>query len=225
MAQSLNRRRFLSTASAAIMFAESARGTDRGQKVMAHETSILLTTFFVLAFAPAFAAAAQPVNPALSPEARELLIPRERLAKWKQGEPSQASHSTGPIRTEIRKEDGCFRLYRGGQPYHVNGVVYTGDRGGRFPLKDVAAHGANSIRSSGGIGALEEAHRLGLSVLVNLGMRMEKVHKFDYSDEKAVRKQFDRIKERIRQLKDHPVVLMWAIGNELTVFEATNKRV
>jgi len=139
--------------------------------------------------------------------------------------PIQAAAPASKSLTEIRKEDGRFRLYRGGQPYHIKGVVYTGDRGGRFPLKDVAAHGANSIRSSGGVAVLDEAHRLGLTVLVNLGMRMEKVHKFDYSDEKAVGEQFDRIKERIRQLKDHPAVLMWAIGNELTVFDYTNKRV
>jgi len=82
--------------------------------------------------------------------------------------------------------NGRFRLYRGGQPYHIKGVVYTGDRGGRFPLKDVAARGANSIRSSGGRAVLDEAHRLGLSVLVNL-WRMEKVHHFDYSVEKAPR--------------------------------------
>lgn len=157
--------------------------------------SLLPTAFLALAFVPAVVAAAQ------------------------------AGTGTGPIKTEIRKKEGGFRLYRDGQPYYIKGVVYTGDRGGRFPLKDVAAHGANSIRSSGGIAVLDEAHRLGLSVLVNLGMRMEKVHNFDYSDERAVGEQFERIKERVLQVKDHPAVLAWSIGNELTVFDYTNKRV
>jgi hypothetical protein len=138
---------------------------------------------------------------------------------------AQTAATAGPIRTEIRKEGDYFRLYRGGQPYHIKGVVYTGDSGGLFPLKDVAAHGANSIRSSGGTAILDEAHRLGLTVLVNLGMRVEKVHNFDYSDEKAVSEQFEKIKARVLSLKDHPAVLAWSIGNELTVFDYTNKRV
>jgi len=129
-----------------------------------------------------------------------------------------------PIKTEIRKQDGRFRLYRGGQPYHINGVVYGGDRDGLFPLKDLAAHGANSIRT-GNPAVLDEAHRLGLSVLMNLRMGMEKVHNFDYSDEEAVREQFEGIKKRILEVKDHPAILAWAIGNELTVNGYTNKRV
>lgn len=137
---------------------------------------------------------------------------------------SQNAVPSGPIRTEIRKENGRFQLYRGGKPYFIKGVVYVGDMGGRFPLKHVAAHGANSIRSSGGLNVLDEAHRLGLSVLVNLPMRMESVHKFDYSDEKAVREQFEKVKERVIQLKDHPAVLAWSIGNELSV-GYTNKAV
>jgi len=137
---------------------------------------------------------------------------------------SQTGAAPGPIKTEIKKEDGRFQLYRGGKPYLIKGVVYVGDMGGRFPLKDVAAHGANSIRSSGGVAVLDEAHRLGLSVLVNLPMRMESVHKFDYSDEKSVREQFEKMKERVLQLKDHPAVLAWSIGNELSV-GYTNKSV
>ncbi|MGQ9635581.1 MAG: glycoside hydrolase family 2 TIM barrel-domain containing protein [Bryobacteraceae bacterium] len=137
---------------------------------------------------------------------------------------SQGALPAGPIRTEIRKENGRFQLYRGGKPYLIQGVVYVGDMGGRFPLKDVAVHGANSIRSSGGRNVLDEAHRLGLSVLVNLPMRMESVHKFDYSDEKAVREQFERVKQRVLELKDHPAVLAWSIGNELSV-GYTNKAV
>jgi len=138
---------------------------------------------------------------------------------------AQTAGPEGPIKTEIRKENGRFRLYRGGQPYYIKGVVYVGDRGGLFPMKDLVAHGANSIRSSGSVATLDEAHRLGLSVLVNLRMRTEKVDNFDYSDEKAVREQFEAIKQRVLQLKDHPAVLAWAIGNELSVFDYTNKRV
>ena len=55
-------------------------------------------------------------------------------------------------------------------------------------------------------------------------MKMEFAHKFDYSNEPAVREQFEDMKRRVLALKDHPAVLMWAIGNELSV-GYTNKRV
>ena len=122
----------------------------------------------------------------------------------------------GPVKVEIRKENDSFRLYRGGQPYFIKGSVYGGDPNGRFPLKELKARGANSIRASG-TRLLDEAQRLGMTVLFNLPMRMELASKFDYSDPVAVRRQFDQIKKLVMQVKDHPAVLMWAIGNELEV--------
>jgi hypothetical protein len=38
---------------------------------------------------------------------------------------------------------------------------------------------------------------------------------FDYNDEQAVRDQFMKNKEIVEKYKDHPALLMWAIGNEL----------
>lgn len=122
----------------------------------------------------------------------------------------------GPVKVEIRKENGSFRLYRGGQPYFIKGAVYGGDPNGQFPLKELKARGANSIRASG-TRLLDEAQRLGMTVLFNLPMGMELASKFNYSDPVAVRRQFDQIKKLVMQVKDHPAVLMWAIGNELEV--------
>ena len=129
----------------------------------------------------------------------------------------------GPIKVEIRKENGQFRLYRGGQPYYIKGAVYGGPDG-KFPLADLAARGANSIRTGTDRRTLDAAQKLGLTALVNLPMKMEFAHKFDYSNEPAVREQFEDVKRRVLELKDHPAVLMWAIGNELSV-GYTNKRV
>ncbi|MBZ5585525.1 MAG: hypothetical protein LAQ30_25670 [Acidobacteriia bacterium] len=137
--------------------------------------------------------------------------------------PCGAQTAAGPVKVEIRKENGRFVLCRGGRPYFIKGAVFPGDPNGRFPMKDLAARGANSVRASG-LRTLDEAQRLGLSVLVNLPMRMESVHKFDYSDEAAVRRQFEDMKKRVLEFKDHPAVLMWAIGNELSV-GYTNKYV
>jgi hypothetical protein len=122
----------------------------------------------------------------------------------------------GPVKVEIRKENGSFRLYRGGQPYFIKGAVYGGDPNGQFPLKELKARGGNSIRS-GGTQILDEAQRLGMTVLFNLPMGMELANKFNYSDPVAVRQQFEEMKKLVMEFKDHPAVLMWAIGNELEV--------
>ena len=119
-----------------------------------------------------------------------------------------------PSKVEIRKQGAGFRLLRNGEPYFIKGAVFPGDQP-KFPMRDLAACGANSIRASTRL--LDEARSLGLSVLVNLPMRMESVHKFDYNDERAVADQFEANKKRVLQFKDHPAVLMWAIGNELSV--------
>ncbi|MGO9241201.1 MAG: glycoside hydrolase family 2 TIM barrel-domain containing protein [Bryobacteraceae bacterium] len=132
-------------------------------------------------------------------------------------------NNPGPIKVEIRKENGQFRLYRGGQPYYIKGAVYGGANG-KFPLADLASRGANSIRTGTDRRTLDAAQKLGLTALVNLPMKMEFAHKFDYSNEPAVREQFEDVKRRVLELKDHSAVLMWAIGNELSVFY-TNRRV
>lgn len=127
---------------------------------------------------------------------------------------ARTASSPGPVKVEIKKENGRFVLYRAGRPYFIKGAVYAG--GSATPMEDLAARGANSVRA-GNNRILDEAQRFGMTALVNLPMRMESVHKFDYSDEQAVREQFERIKKRVLELKDHPAVLMWAIGNELSV--------
>ena len=122
------------------------------------------------------------------------------------------------VKVEIRASNGEFRLYRGGRPYYIQGVVYWGDPTGKLPLKDIAARGGNSVRAGGNIQQiLDEAQRLGMTVTVGLPMKMESVHRFDYSDPQAVREQFEQMRTRVAELKDHPALLMWGVGNELSV--------
>ena len=49
-------------------------------------------------------------------------------------------------------------------------------------------------------------------------------HGFDYNDEVAVAAQLERIRQEVLELKDHPALLIWAIGNELNL-RATNPKV
>lgn len=109
-------------------------------------------------------------------------------------------------KVEIRKEGDGFQLYRAGEHFFIKGAV------GWSYLEELAEAGANSLRA--GPRLLDEAHGLGLAVLVNLRMGAERGG-FDYDDEDAVKEQFERIKEIVEENKDHPAVLMWAIGNEL----------
>jgi hypothetical protein len=111
-----------------------------------------------------------------------------------------------PAKVEIRKAAGKFQLFKDGAPYFIKGAV-----GWDF-LDELKAAGANSLRTSPKL--LDEAHRLGFSVLVNLPVQAERFG-FDYNDEKAVKEQYERVKKIVEENKDHPAVLMWAVGNEL----------
>lgn len=143
------------------------------------------------------------------------------VAAWAGPTQGKDAAAFGPVKVEIRQEGRRFELLRAGRPYRIKGAVYYGDPLGKFPLRDLAARGANSIRvgmsSSDLRPILDEAQRLGLSVKVGLPMKKESVNKFDYDDSAAVRQQFEQMKQMVMRYKDHPAVLLWGIGNELGV--------
>jgi hypothetical protein len=70
---------------------------------------------------------------------------------------------------------------------------------------------------------LDKALEHGLMVMMGLDVAKER-HGFDYDDEEAVAAQFEQIKKDIMELKDHPALLGWGIGNELNL-RYTNKKV
>lgn len=122
--------------------------------------------------------------------------------------------ATGPIKTEIRQTADGFRLYRGGEPYFIMGGGGDSDY-----LDKLAEHGGNSIRTWGTGGAqelLDRAHELGMTVTLGLNVTGER-HGFDYDDEEAVAAQLARLREEVLRYKDHPALIIWAIGNELNL--------
>ncbi|PKD43582.1 glycoside hydrolase family 2 TIM barrel-domain containing protein [Rhodohalobacter barkolensis] len=123
-----------------------------------------------------------------------------------------AKRANGPIPVEIKEENGSFQIYRGGEPYYINGA------GGGGHLELLASIGGNSIRrwSTGPdtMNLLDKAHSLGISVCLGLNMGKER-HGFNYDDKKAVSSQLTRMRDEVLKYKDHPAVLMWGIGNEL----------
>ena len=126
---------------------------------------------------------------------------------------------SGAIKVEIRQDENGFQLYRGGEPYYINGV------GGQIYLDKAIEYGANSIRTWGAADAikvLDEAHEKGLSVLFGLWVGQER-QGFDYDDGKAVKAQFENFKAIVQKYKDHPAVLLWGIGNENDLMYSDHK--
>ena len=54
--------------------------------------------------------------------------------------------------------------------------------------------------------------------MVAMGINLAKErHGFDYNNKLAVKKQYEGIKKEVLELKDHPALLLWVIGNELNL--------
>lgn len=117
-------------------------------------------------------------------------------------------------KTEIVKQGSKWQLKVNDQPFFVKGVV------GHTYLEKVKLYGGNSIRIGWKKEELDKVTRLGLNALVNLPADAER-YGFDYNDTAKVRQQTDRIREIVKNTKDHPAVLMWAIGNELDYIPGT----
>ena len=117
-------------------------------------------------------------------------------------------------KTEIVKKGDQWQLMVNNQPFFVKGVV------GHTYLEKVKQYGGNSIRIGWKKEELDKVKQLGLNALVNLPANAER-YGFDYNDTVAVSKQTEKIREIVKNTKDHPAVLMWAIGNELDYIPGT----
>ncbi|GIW86095.1 MAG: hypothetical protein KatS3mg108_0419 [Isosphaeraceae bacterium] len=105
-----------------------------------------------------------------------------------------------------------FRLLRDGQPYFVRGVGVDGGS-----LAAAARAGANSMRTWGSdnLGQrLDEAHQLGLTVCAGIWLGHAR-HGFDYGDPAALNRQRELVRQVVTAHKDHPALLVWALGNEM----------
>lgn len=136
-----------------------------------------------------------------------------------------ATNQTKPAKVTIIQNNGKFQLMVNHQPFYIKGA------GLEFgTMKAVSKNGGNSFRTwrtengkQSGKEVLDEAHKNGLMVTMGIDVARER-HGFDYNNETAVKEQFERIKKEVLALKDHPALLIWAIGNELNL-RATNPKV
>ncbi len=113
-----------------------------------------------------------------------------------------------PSVVKIEKTDGGFQLMHNGRPYFINGA------GGGSRMEDLVKAGGNSIRTwSSSQRTLDRADEHGLSVCMGLRLALPR-HGADYANEQMLAEQRQRIADEVTALKDHPALLMWAIGNE-----------
>lgn len=123
-----------------------------------------------------------------------------------------AAEGDGPIPVRVVQQDGRYVLLRDGKPFVVHPIS------GFDELDAAAAAGANTIRTwsvkhldDGRL--LDEAQKRGMGVVVGLWMG-HKRDGFDYADPDMVAKQYEANCKEILKYKDHPAVLIWAVGNE-----------
>ena len=121
----------------------------------------------------------------------------------------------------LKNTNGKYQLFVNKTPFYINGA------GCEFGnITALAKHNGNSFRTwrtDNGKDILDEAQNNGLMVTMGIEVARER-HGFDYNDEVAVKQQKERIRKEILELKDHPALLIWAIGNELNL-RATNPKV
>jgi hypothetical protein len=127
-------------------------------------------------------------------------------------------------RVQLLEENGQYTLTLDGNPFYLNGAGLEFGN-----MESLKAHGGNSFRTwrvnngeKTGKEVLDEAQKHGLMVCMGIEIARER-HGFDYNDEAAVQEQFNRVKAEVMELKDHPALLMWGIGNELNLHYENDK--
>lgn len=116
-----------------------------------------------------------------------------------------------PISVRVAGQAGDWKLMRGGQPYFVKGV------GGDGSWELLAQLGGNSVRTWGHerLGEqLDRAQQLGLTVTAGIWLGQVR-QGFDWSDADSLIKQREVIRAAVMKHKNHPALLMWALGNEM----------
>jgi len=138
---------------------------------------------------------------------------------------NRTTSSEGPGKVELRETDGKYRLFVDGEEFFVKGAGLEFGN-----IEALAESGANSFRTwrtdngrQTGKEVLDEAQKHGLMVLMGIEVGRER-HGYDYNDTAWVAEQKEDIRNQVMELKDHPALLAWGIGNELNL-RYTNKKV
>ena len=122
------------------------------------------------------------------------------------------------VKVKLQQLNERYQLVVNGQPFYIKGAGLEWGN-----IKSLADFGGNAFRTwrvdNGKQSALEIldcAQEHGLMVCMGLDVARER-HGFDYDDAQMVAQQKALIEEDVQNLKDHPALLMWGIGNELNL--------
>ena len=117
-----------------------------------------------------------------------------------------------PVRLEQTPKG--WRMLRDGSPYFVKGACVWGENVRLSDLKDAGANSLRTYHSKYARWTLDAAQRRGMTVM--LGYEISGHHEgFSYLDPGDVKRQRERYLEFVRKYKNHPALLVWAIGNEV----------
>lgn len=132
-----------------------------------------------------------------------------------------APPNSAPPGVHLEPSTNGHQLLINGKYYFIKGA------GGNTRLDALRDAGGNSIRTWGSdnLGPLlDQAHALGLTVTVGFWAGHER-HGFNYNDGAAVAAQLARAERAVRAYKDHPALLMWAMGNEMEGPDGANIKI
>lgn len=154
-----------------------------------------------------------------------LPLPNAKLSRlgflaiaWSFGHFTNVVGMAAPIAVRVEGAANNWRLTRGGQPYLVRGVGGDGD----WSL--LKKSGGNSVRTWGHekLGEqLDRAQNLGLTITAGIWLGQVR-QGFDWSDASSLVRQRQLIQDVVRKHKDHPALLVWALGNEMEDGEGKN---
>lgn len=111
-------------------------------------------------------------------------------------------------RYSIVEAAGKWQLLRDGQPSYIKGAV------GWEHFDVLRDCGGNSVRTRASKRQLDRAHRYGLVAMAGLPVRGER-NGMNWDDDAMVAEQRRRVLRTVEELKEHPALMLWAVGNEL----------
>jgi hypothetical protein len=109
---------------------------------------------------------------------------------------------------EIKATADGWQLLRDDQPFYINGAVAPN----RFDV--LQACGGNAVRVNATKASLGAAQAAGLAVMANLPVRGER-NNLDWDNTEQVAEQKSKVLAVVRELKEHPALMFWSVGNEL----------